>query len=845
MVVKHAIPNVKPHTRAMFGNPSKYSISHLRHVRAQRSGKIALISVFTLLLFAILIIYVANVGRAVSEKIELQNAADATAYSTAIWEARSLNAITTTNHLMGELTAVTVILDSFGGTMLGENSSYESDESKRVYQNLDDYSEAFIKESYTAGPTYSSKFLNPLDETVVSFIVGDDGLMTKDQGVHEAGAAIYDAKLALQTWASYLMAVKDKANVGMEIAAVLEKFPPVAWLGAIIEAASVGIHLYMTKELVEKMGKEWLILDATEKAIAVVNANGAVRKAIFEAGLPALSIYADSVVGSRVIEKMGGVNSTSFKIAARETQSALKQSHGLESAETMPTWDKLRLPVVEEEPPVSEELPASQTNDTLGTWEYPPSNWNGNFTSTTEIAKIKRALSPINDAVKQINDYFGPLLDLYEYYDNATDWLGGSLPIPQYLKDAFEKYDQIDDWIKRLQPLPDSDPPQSGFPENPCLQESSNYDLPKFYWQPEQKSQWVRATYPYVDEYRAPVIKFYKRHCKYSDFATYYSHYSNRYTLANSFLARKSASVSNESQTDPNAGLLQRLKAEVARLRRAFEDATDDTDEENAGSVDTGKFKKVSSDLMKVWDEFNSRLSAYPALKKWFDEVAGHRQLVQSLRDSVTPPEGTLLENETVKGLAEEMALINVLDELLTLLEEFVALFEIQEPHMYVLQGMDPETKGESEAWIHHQKTAEKLFCVTAKVTRNPPEIFGAGLFAPKGPRPRTAFATAMVYNANGRDMKKQNQRLQPNTGWDTLNWEAPIQAPEWGDHRPSVHGKTMPWQLIRSRRTGKSSRVKINWRVKLVPISFEQWKTIEKSNDEDQLQMMKELFAH
>ena len=66
---------------------------------------------------------VINVGMTINHKIETQNSADSVAYSSAVWSARGMNAITATNHLMGELTALYTLHHAFGGKYLDNNRS--------------------------------------------------------------------------------------------------------------------------------------------------------------------------------------------------------------------------------------------------------------------------------------------------------------------------------------------------------------------------------------------------------------------------------------------------------------------------------------------------------------------------------------------------------------------------------------------------------------------------------------------------------------------------------------------------------------------------------------------------
>ena len=59
--------------------------------------------------------FVGNAGHVVTTKVSTQNAADAIAFSSAQWMARGMNAVTATNHLLGEVTALVVILEGLGG----------------------------------------------------------------------------------------------------------------------------------------------------------------------------------------------------------------------------------------------------------------------------------------------------------------------------------------------------------------------------------------------------------------------------------------------------------------------------------------------------------------------------------------------------------------------------------------------------------------------------------------------------------------------------------------------------------------------------------------------------------
>lgn len=81
----------------------------LRLHRNER-GILTLASVFALFLFTILLIMIVNVATHLDDKINRQNAADASAYSGGVVLARGMNTISYTNHLLMDVFAVTAFL---------------------------------------------------------------------------------------------------------------------------------------------------------------------------------------------------------------------------------------------------------------------------------------------------------------------------------------------------------------------------------------------------------------------------------------------------------------------------------------------------------------------------------------------------------------------------------------------------------------------------------------------------------------------------------------------------------------------------------------------------------------
>jgi len=142
--------------------------------------------------------------------------------------------------------------------------------------------------------------------------------------------------------------------------------------------------------------------------------------------------------------------------------------------------------------------------------------------------------------------------------------------------------------------------------------------------------------------------------------------------------------------------------------------------------------------------------------------------------------------------------------------------------HLYVMEDMSARKKG-NERWVQEDRRAEELFTVVGFTRRDKLGIrLLPGLFNEAGKIDTVGMAQALLYNANGRELRN-DQRHQPNTGWDTLNWEPEVQAPEWGDHAPG-QGAKKSWVLFvmgQERMKERSAAVRLNWQAKLVPITI------------------------
>ena len=80
-------------------------------------------TLLSLLLLMILVSLVSNVAIVVNRKMEIQNSADAIAYSSSVWIARGMNSVSATNHAMGEMNALYSIHHALGGKWLDKHYS--------------------------------------------------------------------------------------------------------------------------------------------------------------------------------------------------------------------------------------------------------------------------------------------------------------------------------------------------------------------------------------------------------------------------------------------------------------------------------------------------------------------------------------------------------------------------------------------------------------------------------------------------------------------------------------------------------------------------------------------------
>lgn len=84
--------------------------SRMGELHGNQQGTISLLSVFALMLFTFVLVMIVNTARHLDEKIKLQNAVDAGAYSGGVILTRGMNGLAFTNHLTCDVFAMTAFL---------------------------------------------------------------------------------------------------------------------------------------------------------------------------------------------------------------------------------------------------------------------------------------------------------------------------------------------------------------------------------------------------------------------------------------------------------------------------------------------------------------------------------------------------------------------------------------------------------------------------------------------------------------------------------------------------------------------------------------------------------------
>ena len=240
-------------------------------------GKISLLASLLMLALVSIAGLVGNVGHAAKEKIEVQNAADSVSYSSSLWMARGMNAVTATNHMLGEATALAAIHEAFGGPELDLNINRTTTENDALNKAI----RLLAKSAPVTPSPYTPLPIPTMDRNVVSFVT--DATL-KGNGKMMAFATIYDSRMALKRQLAIILPAKSFANLGFLV--------PPPW-GFATAAIAYGVHIAGTANIV-LIGKEWFVLEALE---AIAKAFKPVKSIVQKQLVPTLAAHAEFVSG--------------------------------------------------------------------------------------------------------------------------------------------------------------------------------------------------------------------------------------------------------------------------------------------------------------------------------------------------------------------------------------------------------------------------------------------------------------------------------------------------------------------------------------------------------------------
>jgi len=161
----------------------------LARLHADERGMFTIVNCIAIAFCLVLMGLVINVGHVLHQKIQLQNTADAVAYSGALWQARGMNAITATNHVMGELLSFVVIHHAFGGKELDNRSIPDRPARERLAS-----ADGFLEQAWAQAAGVAC--------TCAYSTVGADV---------RAGATILECKINLKNWLGFTYRLKAAA----------------------------------------------------------------------------------------------------------------------------------------------------------------------------------------------------------------------------------------------------------------------------------------------------------------------------------------------------------------------------------------------------------------------------------------------------------------------------------------------------------------------------------------------------------------------------------------------------------------------------------------------------------
>jgi hypothetical protein len=695
------------------------------------TGKVTLVAGIIMLAMAVLAGLIGNAGHTVNQKMETQNAADAAAFSSSLWMARGMNAVTATNHMLGEATALAVIHEAIGGPELDLKIEVNTPENRRLDQIIDATRNTASVGSPVPSPYgFTPQPIRAIDKRIVDFVTNQTTPRSGPRTL-QAFATIYDSKMTLKRELAVLLPVKSYANIGFLV--------PPPW-GYATAAVAYGVHIYATSQIV-LIGKEWVILDVLEETAALLTP---LKRDVIEGQLiPTLVAHADLVAGYQRGAAADELDEGIINSAIQRTVQDLTQRHRVETA-LFPAAEDLRLPVQPEPEPnlqgPSGPLPAGWGSDAVAPASLASTEFDSllNRLSNTK-QRMRRRIRRLREDIQQLDrfeQFIDQLLedDLLSEEDRRkleAEKAGPGVPpdtagsIAQSRRDKQTKLARVE---QALQDLEDNQQRQAAALNQPSPTTSDNPSIgsipQRMDAEQERVTQWVRATYPYVDSFRAALGSF-------------------RAPLAG---------MSASSQ-----GWLPKSKA-------------------------AEHFAKWSNRyaLVKAW-QFRS----------------GYRAQKSSSRVTWSKKQQPL------------------------------SLLVMRDAYQQSRQrkGREPWTRATPAG----KRQAEQYFTLVGFAHRQFQPLFSTVVYPAPSEHGMTAYAQAVLYNANPQEPSGDTGRWQARLGWDTLNWDPDTPVPDWGGP-PSQAAPQWPWEIFSG--SAQNVKVKLNWQAKLMPVTTSRLRDSEQDID-------------
>ena len=232
------------------------------------SGTMTLVNAVVVMFGFLMTVLVLNVGHISHEKVAMQNAADAVAYSGSVWHARGLNAITASNHVIGEMNALVIIHEAVGGELLEQGGTAESASNLRART----VKKGSILKNINRMLEMAKKSAEALDAQTFAF----DTVREKN-GVH-ADVTVLEAKAVLKKLLTKVYLTK--------VAAKLMQLVPIT--------KPAGVALEKAMDLLEaKILQEYITLNGFE---SIARSLLPVKKVLRDNMMPAAKQYTTLVV---------------------------------------------------------------------------------------------------------------------------------------------------------------------------------------------------------------------------------------------------------------------------------------------------------------------------------------------------------------------------------------------------------------------------------------------------------------------------------------------------------------------------------------------------------------------